>query len=66
MIALDTNVRVRFLVQDDPTQSHLATNVIEQLTEDPPGFGPSRSDDQIGVGSGARLLPEPRRDRRSA
>lgn len=32
MIALDTNVLVRFLVQDDLTQSRLATNVIEQLT----------------------------------
>lgn len=38
MIALDTNVLVRFLVQDDPTQSGLATAVFEQLTEDGPGF----------------------------
>lgn len=38
MIALDTNVLVRFLVQDDPSQAQLATNVIAQLTDDAPGF----------------------------
>lgn len=38
MIALDTNVLVRFLVQDDPLQAQLATKVIEQLTEDAQGF----------------------------
>lgn len=38
MIALDTNVLVRFLVQDDPMQAQLATKVIDQLTDDAPGF----------------------------
>ena len=38
MIALDTNVLVRFLVQDDPLQAQLATKVIDQLTDDAQGF----------------------------
>jgi len=38
MIALDTNVLVRFLVQDDPVQSPIATRLIGKLTEDTPGF----------------------------
>lgn len=38
MIALDTNVLVRFLVQDDPGQARLANEIIDQLTDDAPGF----------------------------
>jgi predicted nucleic-acid-binding protein len=39
MIGLDTNVLVRHLVQDDPTQSRKATQVItRQCTRDEPGF----------------------------
>ena len=38
MIALDTNVLVRFLVQDDPLQAEMATKVIDQLTDDAQGF----------------------------
>ena len=38
MIALDTNVLVRFLVQDDPEQARLAGEIINQLTDDAPGF----------------------------
>src|SRR5271165_3659934 len=39
MICLDTNVLLRYLTQDDPTQSRLATEIIEQsLTEEEPGF----------------------------
>jgi predicted nucleic-acid-binding protein len=39
MIGLDTNVIVRYLTQDDPTQSVKATELIEQvLTEPNPGF----------------------------
>jgi predicted nucleic-acid-binding protein len=39
MIGLDTNVLLRYLVQDDPTQSPRATEVIEgRLTEHEPGF----------------------------
>jgi predicted nucleic-acid-binding protein len=39
MIGLDTNVLLRYLVQDDPTQAPRATEVIEgRLTEQEPGF----------------------------
>ncbi len=39
MIGLDTNVVIRYLLQDDPVQSPKATEVIERgLTEDDPGF----------------------------
>jgi predicted nucleic-acid-binding protein len=39
MIGLDTNVLVRYLVQDDPEQAREATELIEQrLTERDPGF----------------------------
>lgn len=38
MIGLDTNVVVRYLVQDEPDQSATASRVIEALTEQDPGF----------------------------
>jgi predicted nucleic-acid-binding protein len=39
MIALDTNVLLRYLVQDDPTQSPKAIAIIERrLTRQEPGF----------------------------
>ncbi len=38
MIGLDTNVLVRYVTQDDPKQSPLATTLIESLTTDQPGF----------------------------
>jgi predicted nucleic-acid-binding protein len=38
MIALDTNLLLRYLTQDDPVQSAKATRVIQRLTEDEPGF----------------------------
>jgi len=38
VIALDTNVLVRFLVQDDPDQARLADEIIDQLTEEAPAF----------------------------
>lgn len=38
MIGLDTNVLVRYIVQDEPAQSAAATSVIESLTEESPGF----------------------------
>lgn len=38
MIALDTNVVVRFLVQDDAEQAALAGEVFLSLTVDAPGF----------------------------
>lgn len=39
MIGLDTNVLVRYLAQDDPKQSPIATRFLEAtLTADAPGF----------------------------
>jgi predicted nucleic-acid-binding protein len=39
MMGLDTNVLLRYLVQDDPKQSPRATETIERrLTEQEPGF----------------------------
>jgi predicted nucleic-acid-binding protein len=39
MIGLDTNILVRYIAQDDPTQSTKATEIIERrLTEGKPGF----------------------------
>ena len=38
MIGLDTNVLVRYIMQDDPKQSAKATQLIESLDSDSPGF----------------------------
>ena len=38
MIGLDTNVLVRYIMQDDKKQSALANKLIEGLTEASPGF----------------------------
>lgn len=38
MIGLDTNVIVRYIMQDDPRQSALAARAIEQLSADAPGY----------------------------
>ena len=38
MIGLDTNVLVRYIMQDDAKQSPQATSLIEALTVDEPGF----------------------------
>jgi predicted nucleic-acid-binding protein len=39
VIGLDTNILVRYLIQDDPTQSSKATELIERrLTQRNPGF----------------------------
>jgi predicted nucleic-acid-binding protein len=39
MIGLDTNVVLRYLVQDDPAQSPKATEIVERrLTKEDPGF----------------------------
>ena len=40
MIALDTNVLVRYMMQDEPKQSPRATRLIEALTGEAPGFVP--------------------------
>ena len=38
MIGLDTNVLVRYIMQDDPKQSPKATRLIESLDIDNPGY----------------------------
>lgn len=38
MICLDTNVLVRYIMQDDPRQSPKAARLIESLDADRPGF----------------------------
>lgn len=38
MIGLDTNVLVRYIMQDNPRQSPLATALVESLSADEPGY----------------------------
>ena len=38
MIGLDTNVVIRYLVQDDAAQARKANQLLESLTPDSPGF----------------------------
>lgn len=38
MIALDTNVLIRFLARDDPDQSPVAAALMSRLTPEEPGF----------------------------
>lgn len=39
MVGLDTNVILRYLLQDDPTQTTLANHIVDQLLSDRnPGF----------------------------
>lgn len=38
MIGLDTNVLVRFIMQDDERQAQLASSLIESLRAEAPGF----------------------------
>jgi predicted nucleic-acid-binding protein len=45
---LDTNVLVRYIMQDDPRQSALATRLMESLTVDSPGFVPLVSVVELG------------------
>ena len=40
MIGLDTNVLVRYIMQDDARQSPLATRLVESLSAESPGFVP--------------------------
>ena len=40
MTGLDTNVLVRYVMQDDPRQSPLATRLLESMSADAPGFVP--------------------------
>ena len=38
MIGLDTNIVVRYLTHDDPTQTAAAVKVMDSLSSDSPGF----------------------------
>ena len=38
MIGLDSNLLVRYVTQDDPVQSSVATRLFESLTPEEPGF----------------------------
>jgi predicted nucleic-acid-binding protein len=38
MIGLDTNILVRYIMQDDAKQAPLVANFVESLTADEPGF----------------------------
>ena len=38
MIGIDTNVLVRYLVQDDEIQAKAATQILEQITDETPAF----------------------------
>ena len=40
MTGLDTNVLVRYVMQDDPKQAEEASRLIESLTPESPGFVP--------------------------
>jgi predicted nucleic-acid-binding protein len=40
MIGLDTNVLVRYIMQDDAKQAPLATRLVESLSAEAPGFLP--------------------------
>ena len=40
MIGLDTNVLVRYIMQDDARQSPLATRLVESMSAQAPGFVP--------------------------
>ena len=40
MIGLDTNVLVRYIMQDDPKHPPKATRLVASLTSDQPGFVP--------------------------
>jgi predicted nucleic-acid-binding protein len=40
MIGLDTNVLVRYIMQDDAKQASLATRLVESLSAEAPGFLP--------------------------
>lgn len=60
MIALDTNVVVRYLVQDDAAQCELADELFDQLDPQNPGFVPLVVVAEIAwvLGRSYRLPPE--------
>lgn len=60
MIGLDTNVLVRYVLQDDPRQSPRASRLIESLSADEPGFVPVVALVELAwvLGSGYKLSRE--------
>lgn len=48
MIGLDTNVLVRYIMQDDARQAPLATRLLESLSSESPGFVPLVSVVELG------------------
>ena len=48
MIGLDTNVLVRYIMQDDARQAPLASRLIESLSAESPGFVPLVSVVELG------------------
>lgn len=61
MIGLDTNVLVRFLVDDDPQQGAAARALLARCSEDAPGFiGREVLVELVWVLSRAYLLPRER------
>jgi predicted nucleic-acid-binding protein len=38
MIGLDTNIIVRYLIQDDPAQATAAARIVDSLSSESPGF----------------------------
>lgn len=60
MIGLDTNVFVRYVMQDDARQSPRASRLIDALTADEPGFVPLVALVELVwvLGSGYRLSRE--------
>jgi predicted nucleic-acid-binding protein len=47
VIGLDTNVLVRYLMQDDARQAAQATRLLESLTPEAPGFVPLDTDVEL-------------------
>lgn len=60
MIGLDTNILVRYIMQDDPGQASIANRLLDALTPEAPGFVPMVVVVELGwVLSGAYRLDRP-------
>ena len=55
MTALDTNVLIRYLVGDVPEQAEAASELVEALTPDDPGFICLEVVLEVALGAGAKL-----------
>lgn len=65
VIALNTNVLVRYLVRDDPLRSDIAQEILEGLTDEEPGFI-SREvamENRLGLGAGVQIFTRTGRGR---